>query len=205
MAVSLVSTGVQFPDSTIQTTAASASPMVLLTTTTASGATSYNLFTSSFSNTYTQYKILYTIIKTTGSDINYNRFRLILDGSQVTTGNVYGGVNTTFNGLNTATFTYASSGSGTADIPYANNAGDSTNDYVTQFGEYDIIFARSNSQRICGWHKYWGTYYANVPYSYYYNYGWANKSSYSTGVTGIYLETNTTNVTVKASLYGIVI
>jgi hypothetical protein len=171
MATSLVSTGVQFPDATIQTTAAGASPMVLLTTTTASGATSYNLFTSSFSNTYTQYKIIYTIIKTTGSDTNYNRFRLLLDGSSspVSSLNVYGGVQSQYNGVNTSTYTYASSGTGTADIPYSNNAADSTSDYVTQFGELDIIFARANSQRICGWHKYWGTYYANVPYSYYYN------------------------------------
>lgn len=60
MAVSLVSTGVQFPDSTIQTTAATASapsPWVLLSTVTASGASTMDIETG-FSSSYDYYKII---------------------------------------------------------------------------------------------------------------------------------------------------
>jgi len=55
MAVSLVSTGVQFPDSTIQTTAAGASAMNLISTTTASGASTVDL---ALTGGYTNYTIM---------------------------------------------------------------------------------------------------------------------------------------------------
>lgn len=55
MAVSLVSTGVQFPDSTIQTTAAGGGTYVFISTTVASAATQVNL--TGFDSTYDTYII----------------------------------------------------------------------------------------------------------------------------------------------------
>lgn len=56
MPTSLVSTGVQFPDSTIQTTAASASGLTLLQTVTGTSASTIDI--TGFSNTYKNYRIL---------------------------------------------------------------------------------------------------------------------------------------------------
>ncbi len=57
MATSLVSTGVQFPDSTIQTTAAGASGLTLLSTVTASGASQAD-FTGLSSTAYMYYQLI---------------------------------------------------------------------------------------------------------------------------------------------------
>lgn len=207
MAVSLVSTGVQFPDSTIQTTAASASPMVLLTTTTASGATSYDLFTSSFSNTYTQYLMTYQINKTTtASEQFYNKVQLIVDSSRLTTNYMY--IGTLINGgggVNSQAYTYASSSSGTSEIPRTYGGNDTEKDFVTIQGEFQINFARSNSKKLIGFHEIFSSYYSSQYSQSWASYGWGNKQTYTTGVTGIYLETGSTAVTVTASLYGIVI
>lgn len=59
MAVSLVSTGVQFPDSTIQTTAAGASAMVKIQTQTFSGSSGVD-FTSGLTSTYKNYMFVLT-------------------------------------------------------------------------------------------------------------------------------------------------
>lgn len=56
MPTSLVSTGVQFPDSTVQTTAASASGLTLLQTVTGTSASTIDI--TGFSNTYKNYRIL---------------------------------------------------------------------------------------------------------------------------------------------------
>jgi len=210
MATSLVSTGVQFPDATIQTTAATASapsPMVLLTTTTASGATSYNLFTSSFSNTYTQYLMTYQINKPTAAFEEFkNKIQLIVDGSTKTTNYIYIGTYWQGAGGGGGTaYTYASSSSGTSQFPNTYAAGDSEKDYVTIEGELQINFARNNSQKLIGFNKMFSTYHQNYYNQNFYTYGWANKSTYTNGVTGIFLDTGSTAVTVTASLYGIVI
>ena len=57
MATSLVSTGVQFPDSTIQTTAAGASGLTLLSTVTASGASQAD-FTGLSPTAYMYYQLI---------------------------------------------------------------------------------------------------------------------------------------------------
>jgi len=70
MAVGLVSTGVQFPDSTIQTTAASASALVLVNSQSLSGASSYTI-TTGFSSTYDDYFFILTVTPSvSGTDIN---------------------------------------------------------------------------------------------------------------------------------------
>jgi hypothetical protein len=190
---------------TWQSAAASAGSSAVLASTTANGATSYNLFTSSFSNTYTQYSILYTITKTSNadSDTSQNRIRLIIDSSEVATNYVYTGEQVTYNQVSYNSYTYASSASGTTSLSSLSNGGDSQFNYVVIYGELTIYNARSNSQRIGGFHTAYGSYYAPAPYSYYQNYGWQNKSSYTTGVTGINLYTGTANVTVTATLYGV--
>lgn len=58
MAVSLVSTGVQFPDATIQTTAASASPFVLLYSTNALSGYYATVDSTVITSTYNNYFIL---------------------------------------------------------------------------------------------------------------------------------------------------
>lgn len=81
MAVSLVSTGVQFPDSTIQTTAATASAapgMVLLQAVTASASSTVDL--TSFSSTYDNYQIVATDIRPT-NDADYLQAQLNTGGT----------------------------------------------------------------------------------------------------------------------------
>lgn len=68
MATSLVSTGVQFPDSSIQTTAAGASPITLITTTTASAASEV-AFTG-LSSTYVKYIIELTNVSSSVNNTN---------------------------------------------------------------------------------------------------------------------------------------
>lgn len=79
MAVSLVSTGIQFPDSTIQTTAASASSMVKIQTQTFSGASSVT-FSSGITSTYKSYLLIFTnIYSTTASNASLS-FDISADG-----------------------------------------------------------------------------------------------------------------------------
>ena len=60
MATSLVSTGVQFPDSTIQTTAASASAVTLISTTNASAATTVDI---PITGSYSTYKLVISNVR----------------------------------------------------------------------------------------------------------------------------------------------
>lgn len=61
MAVTLVSTGIQFPDATIQTTAASASPITLVSSTTSTSGT-YVIFTG-LTSAYRAYQFVFTNVK----------------------------------------------------------------------------------------------------------------------------------------------
>lgn len=81
MAVSLVSTGVQFPDSTIQTTAAGASGLTLISTTTASGSPSQVNITSGFSSTYNDYLIIFENVRLTGVSSSGGLMRIYIGGS----------------------------------------------------------------------------------------------------------------------------
>lgn len=69
MAVSLVSTGVQFPDSSIQTTAASASPMVFISSTIVTSSTASVSFTGLSNSTYAYYIIEFSNVFSTSEDV----------------------------------------------------------------------------------------------------------------------------------------
>jgi len=81
MAVSLVSTGVQFPDNTIQTTAAggSSSPWVYISTTTASNAASIAL-TSGIDATYNTYMVVIDYLYGAATDQDL-LFKIYYNGS----------------------------------------------------------------------------------------------------------------------------
>lgn len=67
MAVSLVSTGVQFPDSTIQTTAAGASAVTLISTTTTTSSSTVDI---AFSGSYTHYQVICTNVFSASNNAN---------------------------------------------------------------------------------------------------------------------------------------
>lgn len=81
MAVSLVSTGVQFPDSSIQTTAASAGTSTLISTTSMAGASTLNL--TGFTTSYRQYVLAITGLYATSRTFNLS-MRLYNNGSLIT-------------------------------------------------------------------------------------------------------------------------
>lgn len=90
MPTSLVSTGVQFPDSTIQTTAASASALVLVNSQSLSGASSYTL-TTGISSTYDNY--FFTINALTSSSAgSYIAARFQKSGSVQASGYINKGI-----------------------------------------------------------------------------------------------------------------
>lgn len=92
MAVSLVSTGVQFPDSTIQTTAASASAVTLISTTNASAATTVDI---PITGSYSTYKLVISNVRP--SSQAYLRFKYTTDNfSTVNDFNVGSGFGFTF-------------------------------------------------------------------------------------------------------------
>lgn len=82
MATSLVSTGVQFPDNSIQTTAAGASGVVLLSTATATAASTL-LINSGFTSTYDTYDLV--IYGTASNNAAAIRLRYELGGSVIST------------------------------------------------------------------------------------------------------------------------
>lgn len=65
MAVSLVSTGVQFPDSSIQTTAATAGSMTLISTATSTSGTTVSF--TGLTTTYKKYQIVYNGLRNSAS------------------------------------------------------------------------------------------------------------------------------------------
>lgn len=87
MAVSLVSTGVQFPDSTIQTTAASGSSWVYLSSVTANNSATIDV-ENAFDSTYSTYVIIVSDFAATTSNININ-VRLKINGTYATSGYRY--------------------------------------------------------------------------------------------------------------------
>lgn len=94
MATSLVSTGVQFPDSTIQTTAAGASALKLLSTVTASSSSTVELETG-IGSTYDFYLITVSNVTTDANGIF--KARLKVDGSYNTSA-YYGSANGGYSG-----------------------------------------------------------------------------------------------------------
>lgn len=99
MATSLVSTGVQFPDSTIQTTAAGAGGLTLISSTSISPGSSAANFLSSFSSTYDDYIVYIDDYKPSA---NSNLYLQFATGGSADTGSNYGfvvlGANSTFGG-----------------------------------------------------------------------------------------------------------
>jgi hypothetical protein len=67
MATSLVSTGVQFPDSSIQTTAAGNTAFVFISTQTVSGTPSSVDFTTGISSTYDDYVVVFNNVAMSGA------------------------------------------------------------------------------------------------------------------------------------------
>ncbi len=96
MAVSLVSTGVQFPDSTIQTTAATAGGVNLLTTVTGTAASNM-VIDSVFTSTYDYYDVVITGTVSTSATLCL-RFYL---GGVITSSATYQNKNITNNSLST--------------------------------------------------------------------------------------------------------
>lgn len=91
MPTSLVSTGVQFPDNTTQTTAAAASGLTLLQTITASGSPSSVDLETGIGSTYNFYLVTYTdVTPNTGSA--FLRLQMKLDGTYRTSGYFVQGV-----------------------------------------------------------------------------------------------------------------
>lgn len=101
MAVTLGSTGITFPDSTTQTTAATASapsPWVLLSTVTGSGVSTIDVETT-FSSTYDYYKIIIPELYQSYSPYGMIACRLKMGGA-------YQGGSNSYNGI----YTYATGG-----------------------------------------------------------------------------------------------
>lgn len=91
MSVILGSTGITFPDSTTQTTAATASappPWVLLSTVTASGASTMDI-ESTFSSTYDYYKIIIPELYQSYASYGMLAVRLKMGGSYQSGANSY--------------------------------------------------------------------------------------------------------------------
>jgi hypothetical protein len=89
MPTSLVSTGVQFPDSSIQTTAASAAPVVLISSTVVSSAVSSLTFSVSASSVYAYYMLYMKNPVCAGGSNRSGRFRVSRDGSTFLTNTSY--------------------------------------------------------------------------------------------------------------------
>lgn len=140
MAVSLISTGVQFPDSTIQTTAATASSppgLVLLSAATiSSGTATVDITTGVFSSTYDAYFIIMQGSASANSTV-YMYF--ILDGTVITSGNPYQGV-----------YLYAQSGYSTGTI-YNNYYVVATPVASGQFVSNILISGTTTSGRASAW------------------------------------------------------
>lgn len=86
MPTSLVSTGVQFPDSTIQTTAASASSFTFLNTTTVTSTTQIVDITTPFTSSYKHFLIVGTNISRSGPTTNTTVNLQIYRGGSLVTG-----------------------------------------------------------------------------------------------------------------------
>ena len=89
MPTSLVSTGVQFPDNSIQTTAAGSSAMVKITATTISSATANVQFSVNANSVYAYYMLSMYKPSVTGSTNRTGRFRVSRDGSTFLDTNSY--------------------------------------------------------------------------------------------------------------------
>lgn len=86
MAVSLVSTGVQFPDSTIQTTAAGGGTVVFISSTILSSSTASVAFTGLSNSVYAYYILQFNGVYMSGGDILYIHFSSDNGASYITGG-----------------------------------------------------------------------------------------------------------------------
>jgi hypothetical protein len=103
MAVSLVSTGITFPDNTTQTTAATASapsPWVLLSTVTGSSVSTIDVETT-FSSTYDYYKIIVPELYQSTSSFGQLYIRLKMGGAYQSGSNAYNTIFTYATGSST--------------------------------------------------------------------------------------------------------
>lgn len=142
MPTSLVSTGVQFPDSTIQTTAASASGIVLLESVTVSAATTATL--TSFSTTYRNYLVFCMNLVNNGFLTSYVVARFDF-------GSGYTGINTAAS-MYTSGSSVSAIGGGTplilngyAGVPNTADYGSTTVMHLVGRGEGNIGIHWSNS------------------------------------------------------------
>lgn len=201
MAVSLVSTGVQFPDSTIQTTAAGGTPgLVRLNTQTIAGSgTSVSL--DSISGTYTNYLFMYEAVymDSGGSYVPNIRFRVSgstdtnscygVGYAQIVGGAISGGGTGSLNNIGLvnsfpSNTSYASSCSGFAYISTRLNAA-GTN-YIIRIITSTGNFTAGNN-----------TVYPNIVHGTY-----QGSSGLSGTVTGVNFNSNS-NIYGKFTLYGL--
>lgn len=151
MAVSLVSTGVQFPDSSIQTTAASASSWVYLSTTTASNSSTVDV-ENAFDSTYSTYVIIISDMypnttntnlqvrfKLAGAYVDVN-YKYMGTDNTTNTPSSYSGYGATSQGQGVLTrYQYGASASRvmSSTMFISNPSNTSSNKYVYGFGTYN--------------------------------------------------------------------
>jgi hypothetical protein len=206
MAVALVSTGVQFPDSTIQTTAASGGggSFVYISTTTVGGVSNNLDITSGIDSTYGTYKLIIEYLYCGTADVDL-RMRFYFAGS-LSTASVYGyaaegmqagagqnyydrGYGTDYSGnLNgngpmyiQNSITLSLKGEITLYNPSATNTKRMVNYNVSQ-----PIYLSSGSNSQLGW-----------------NSGWVTHNEGSLALTGVRLYVTTGFIYAKVHLYGI--
>lgn len=181
--------------------------LTLLSTSSGNGSTAYNLFTSDFSNTYITYFLIYYLYKNTTSSTAFNdNIKLFIDGSLSSSNYFYSGIQTTYNSANTNTYSAASGGSQSSWwASTSQGGGDSTPTGVVCMGTLWLTGARTStySGQIVGLMQRYFSYYSSAPYIYSTTGGVHNRSTFTNGVTGIQLITNSSDVNYRASLYGV--
>lgn len=178
MSVSLVSTGVQFPDSTIQTTAAGASGLTLISTTTSAGGSGTFDITTGFSSTYDDYIIIGENITLGGRSSDTQYLRVYTNGT-LQTGYAYNYVNlfgigsaSTFRSYNTQVATFVdfydtSVGSFQLTLTNTNSTSGKTQG-IALFGCNDgttlsgvnvsvVTFNNTSTNALTGIRLFWGT------------------------------------------------
>jgi hypothetical protein len=144
MAVSLVSTGVQFPDSTIQTTASGASGLNLVTTVTASGAA--NVQIENAMTAYDRYVITFDGVKSSASPGSLY-VRLKVGGGYQGSAYYYGVVGQFYSGSASTTYTR---GHPAGYIPLAESAYDTGTNYDLSGNMYLAKPSSSVQKKIWG-------------------------------------------------------
>jgi len=133
MATSINNSGVTFPDSTTQTTAASASPGVLVTSGSLVGSTSVTV-TNCFSSTYSTYQVFLRNVQPTSS-FDYPCIRIYANGA-TRTSTYYYFVNNGQNNTNNLALGYADTSitlSAQAFLMFSNSTGAQDTRVYAQF------------------------------------------------------------------------